>query len=556
MSCPKSHPYTRLSTSFRPTGLSLRVLFLLVLAATCWAAGDSVAARLAKQAKKAFESGEIVRAYLLYAEAFARDPQNASYRRNRDELQPAAMLLTKANVQTADISQDLAIAKAERDNPEPPIERTTLAEWQQDPHLQPVPQIPVNPAKADFDLHEPAKALIEQVATVYGVHVIIDSEVRSEEPIHFEITQADFRTAMEALTLATGTFVFPVSSRAVYFAPDTEQKREQLEPTILLTFQLPEALSEKDLIEAANIVRNLLQLKVVGWDSLNRTVMVRDRVTRARIARSVLQALLLPRAQVEVELKFLTLDTDKKYTYGSAFQTSLPVYFLGHIGGFTSIYPTINTALLLVGGGGSLFGFGLADATFFANYSDSNTQTIYDATVAVGDRQTANFHVGDKYPIAQTLYTGFAQSEPSIYNPTAQIMQVDLGLVLKITPSVNGDGNISLDLEAEYNALGTQTFNTVPSISDRVFKGTVNLREGEAAIVAGLDSDIRSLTRNGLWGLTQIPILNEFLAQNTREHQTSQTLIVVKPTITRLPMASWVSPQYLYGPARGERVLL
>jgi general secretion pathway protein D len=529
---------------------------LLGAAVVCQASGDPVAARLANQAKKALESGETVRAYLLYAEAFARDPQNASYRMNRDELQPAAMLLTKAHVQTADISQDIAIAKAEKQNPAPPIERISTAEWEQDPKLQPPPQVLASNLKADFNLHGPAKTVLEQVATVYGVKTIIDPDLRSTEPIHFELTQADFRTAMQAVTVATGTFVFAASPHIVYFAPDTEAKREQLEPTILLTFHLPDALSEKDLIEAANVVRNLLQLKAVGWDSQNRMVVIRDRITRARIARSVLQALLLPRAQVEVEVKFLTVDTDKKYTYGAQLQTSFPAYFLGHIGGFTSVYPSISSTLLLLGGGGSLFGLGLADATFLAQYSNAYAQTIYDATVAVGDRQTANFHVGDKYPIAQTLYTGYTQGEASIYNPTPQITLVDLGLVLKITPYVNGDGDIALDLEAEYNALGTQVVDSIPSIADRVFKGTVNLREGQEAILAGLDSNTISFNRTGLFGIMQIPGLNEILTQTTRERQTSQTLIVVKPTITRLPMASWISPQYLYGPQHGERVLL
>ena len=520
------------------------------------ASGDPVAARLARQAKKALEAGETVRAYLLYAEAFARDPQSASYRANRDELQPAAMLLTKANVQTADISQDIAIAKDEKQSPEAPIERASAAEWEQDPKLQPPPHVIASQLKADFNLHGPAKTVLEQVATVYGVKAIIDPDLTATKPLHFELTQADFRSAMQAVTVATGTFVFAVSPHVIYFAPDTEPKREQLEPTILLTFHLPEALTEKDLIEAANVVRNLLQLKAIGWDSQNRTVLIRERMTRARIARSVLQALLLPRAQMEVEVKFLALDTDKKYTYGAQLQTSFPAYFLGHIGGFTSIYPSISSALLLIGGGGSLFGLGLADATFMAQYSNSIAQTIYDATVEVGDRQTVNFHVGDKYPIAQTLYTGYAQGEASIYNPTPQITLVDLGLVLKITPSVNGDGDISLDLEAEYNTLGNQVVDSIPSIADRVFKGTVNLREGQEAVLAGLDSTTISFNRSGLFGIMQIPGLNEVLTQTTRERQTSQTLILVKPIITRLPMASWISPQYLLGPEHGERVLL
>ncbi len=538
--------------------MTRRLLCLLLAAGVCWASANQVAARLARQAKKAQDSGQIVRAYLLYAEAAARDPQNQTYRAERDALASAAKLLTKADIQTADISQDLAIAQDERANPNPPIERATEAEWRSDPHLQPIAEVVAAVPKADFDLRAPAKTLIEQVATVYGLHAIIDQDVVSGEPILFQLTQAGLPTAMEALTAATGTFVFAVSPQVIYFAPDTQLKRDELEPNVLLTFHLPDALGEKDLIEAANAARNVLQMRAIGWDSLSRTVMIRDRVTRARIAKAVLESLLLPRGQLAIEVKFLTIDSDKMYNYGSALQTSFPAYFLGHIGGFTSVQPALaNVAsLLLVGGGGSLFGFGLANVSFFATESSSLAEVTFDATVTVSDRQTVNLHVGDKYPIAQTLYTGFSQSEPSIYNPAPQITLVDLGLVLKITPAVNGDGDIALDIEAEFNSLGNQTFNTIPSISDRAFKGTVNMREGQEAILAGLDSDTKSFTRNGLIGLSQVPGLNQFLSNNTSDHQNSQTLILVKPTITRLPMSPWISPQFLLGPQRGERVLL
>jgi hypothetical protein len=55
--------------------------FALFLLATgfCLAADPGVTA-LARAASKAQNSGQVVRAYLLYAEAAARDPHNESYR--------------------------------------------------------------------------------------------------------------------------------------------------------------------------------------------------------------------------------------------------------------------------------------------------------------------------------------------------------------------------------------------------------------------------------------------------------------------------------------------
>ena len=538
--------------------MNVRLLSLLaVLALACQGESDPVAARLAKLARKVGDSGQTVRAYLLYAEAAARDPQNLSYRTNRDALKSAATLLTQAKVETPDITEDIQEAQNQPTDAGPPIERASLQDWHADNSLGPPPTIQANQSVHDFDLRGEARSVLHQVAAAYGVQSIEDKDLKPGAPIHFELAQADFHTAMEAVTDATDTFVFAATNKTVYFAPNTQIKRQQLEPVVVLTFPLQEALTERDLIEAANAVRGLLSLRTVGWDSVNRMVMVRDRINRARIARSLLEALLLPRAQVSFEVEFLTLDTDRSYHYGASLQTAFQIMDFGNIGGIKNILqsPLNATNFLPWGKGATLFGVGLADAMAFASYSKSFAEVIYDATVVVADRQTVTFHVGDQYPIPTSLYTGFQQGLPSIYNPAPQISMEDLGLVLKMIPHVSGNESIDLELESDFKSLGTLTLNTVPSVAERSFKGNVNIRVGQWAIIAGLNSTSATVSRDGLAGLVQLPGLKQVLSENTRDNQTSDTLVVIKPTLTRLPMSDLISPQYLLGPLHGERVL-
>ncbi len=538
--------------------MKFRIFALLLCGALCSAAADSVAARLASEARRAEDSGQVVRAYLLYSEAAARDPHNATYRANRDALASAAKLLTKADVENADISADIKAAESEPPNSEPPLELATKKEWERDENLQPIPHIQANSSKHDFNLQGDEKSLFQQVASAYGVRAIWDPQLEPQSGIRFQLDQADFRTALEALTAVTHTFVFPISQQALFFVRDTEAKRNELEPNVLLTFPLPNALEQKDLLEAANAVRGVLNLRAIGWDSANRIIMIRDRYTRARAARSLMEAVLLPKAQVSLEVQFLTFDSDRSYHYGASLPTVFQLVDFGHIGRLQSIIPSFSNAMnfLTFGGGATLFGLGLTNASVFATYSNSTASTIYDSTSVVGDGQIANLHIGDKYPIPQTLYTGFQQSAASIYNPIGQVTLEDLGLLLKMTPHVNGDGDVSLEIEADLKALGNQVFNTVPSVSEREFKGSIVLREGEWAVLAGMNVDTVNVTRNGWAGLSQIPGLNQILSENTRDTQTSDTLLVIKPRITRLPMSGSISPQYLLGPARGERVLL
>jgi type II secretory pathway component GspD/PulD (secretin) len=532
------------------------IAFLLAVL-SCWAAGNDVAARLARAAKQAEDNNQIVRAYLLYAAAAARDPQNGTYRANRDALAPAAKLLSKAQIETADITKDLEEIEKQSVLPEAPLEMARRADWERDQSLQPIPKLQPTQTSGTFDIRGDEKSLFESVAKVFGLRPVFDPQLDLHSAVHFNVTQADFRTIMEALTAATNTFIFPVSKHEFYVARDSEAKRNELEPQVLLTFPLTNALDQKDLIEAANVVRTTLNIRTIGYDSATRIVMVRDRYTRANTARALLDALLLPKAQVSFEVEFLTFDSDRSFHYGLSLPTSFNLADFGHFSHFQSVFSSsLSGSFYLFGGGATAIGVGLANsASLFATYSESHSQALYDATVVVGDGQTANLHIGDKYPIPQTIYTG-ASSTPSIYNPVGQVTLEDLGILLKMTPRVNGEGNISLDLEASYKSLGAETIESIPAIAQREFKGNIRLREGEWAVIAGLNSRSQSRTRNGLIGLSDIPGLNQVFSENTRDTAMSDTLLVIKPTITRLPMSAGISPQYFVGSARGDRVLL
>ena len=539
--------------------MTARSIVFLLLLACCCAFGDDVASRIARAAKEAEDSNQIVRAYLLYSAAAARDPQNQTYRANRDALAPAATLLSKAEIQNADVSQELHDIEAQSPNTEPPLELARRADWERDQDLQPIPKLQPANVTGTFNIRGDEKSLYQDVAKAFGLRPVFDPQLEMHPNLQFDITNADFHTVMEALTAATDTFMFPISMHEFYVAHDTEQKRNELEPQILLTFPLTNAIDQKDLIEAANAVRTTLNLRTVGYDSANRIVMIRDRYTRAQTARSLMEALLLPKGQISFEVKFLTYDSDRSFHYGLSLPTALNFAMLGQISHFNILSPSVlpaNSTFVLLGGGATAIGLGLAtNASLFATYSDSHSQELYDATILVGDGQTASLHIGDKYPIPTSIFTG-ATASASIYNPIGQVTLEDLGIELKLTPRINGEGEISLDLEAAYKSLGAQTIDTVPAIDQREFKGTVTLHEGEWVFVAGLNSKSQSISRNGIAGLSSVPGLNQLLSENRRETILSDTLLVIKPFITRLPMSAEVSPQYYLGTGRGERVLL
>jgi general secretion pathway protein D len=528
------------------------ILLLLFAAAGCLAAADPSTEQLASEAKRAQNSGQIVRAYLLYAETSARDPKNESYRANRDGLRPLAKLLSKAGIEKEPTHEEL-LASVPLDVDEP-VRDIDLLEKMRIDQLQPLPKLAVFPGFRDFHAHGDERGVFETVARAYGVKIVFDPLFDPQPNVALDIGRVDFRAAMTALTEETNTFLFPIAVNAIFVARDTEQKRDEYEPQIAETVPLPNVTDEKDTTEAANAVRQAFMLKHIGLDSATRTIVIRDRVSRAVPARALLESLIRPKSQIAVEVQIITINKQSSSHYGISLPTLFPLVNLTQS---LLSSPTAFTNFLTFGGGRTLFGLGVTDAQAFANASESSAKSIFDVTAVASSGQVADFHVGDKYPIATTLYAGAAQSPAgnALYNPPAQIQMVDLGVVLKIKPVLHGDGDVSLEIEAEYQALGPTSINTIPEILERQFKGTVRLRAGQWAILAGLDTQSSTSTRNGFPGVSEIPVLRDLVTDLDKSHENSQTLVLVKPRATRAEVAI-SGPSYYVGSESGNKVLL
>ncbi len=494
---------------------------------------------------------------MLYSEAARLDPNNASYAENREALAPLARMMSKAGFQSEEKSiQELRQAAVNEPAEPNALEHPLIGETEQISQLLPPPQL--NPAAGlhSFDTTGKDREIFQSVAAAYGVKVVFDPAFEPRTGIRFEVVDADFRGAMTALTSITDTFLFPISPTTVFVARDTPQKRDQFEPQVAVAVPLPDSADQKDVNEAANAVKGILQSQRILLDGATRTIVLRERLSKANIARALLESLLQPKPQVSIDVELLALDESTNMEYGVSLPTQYPLVNFGQGKGlnFIPAVPAGFTQFLTFGGGATLIGIGISSTSVFAMTSKSWTKAIFEMQVNSTSGLPANLHVGDKYPIAQTLYTGPVTAGAGA--PFPNTTQEDLGVVLKITPHVYGDGDIGLDLEIAYKSLGSMTFNTVPSVNEQEFKASVRLKEGELAVIAGIDSDSKTLSRSGIFGLVQIPYLNEVLADNTRTSDNSKTLIVIKPHLSRLPPDPLQSPVFLFGGDNGAKVLL
>ena len=205
--------------------------------------------------------------------------------------------------------------------------------------------------------------------------------------------------------------------------------------------------------------------------------------------------------------------------------------------------------------GGGLTFSGVSLDQFAANLSvnESWVRSLESLTMRASQGSDATFHLGEKYPILNASYAPIYNSaaisavlgNQTYVPPFPSVSYEDLGLNLKAKPTIHGDGSVSLDLELQVRSLTGQSSNGVPVISNREYKGSINLNDGEPAVVAGEVSQTDTRSMSGIPGLGFLPILNQAMVNNTKESESDELMVVITPHVlanfNRTTPEIWVS---------------
>ena len=80
-------------------------------------------------------------------------------------------------------------------------------------------------------------------------------------------------------------------------------------------------------------------------------------------------------------------------------------------------------------------------------------------------------------------------------------------------------------------SLTGQSNNGVPVISNREYKGSINLKDGEPAVVAGEVSETDTRSMSGIPGLGFFPS-NQVMVNNTKKNESDELMIIITPHVS------------------------
>lgn len=151
------------------------------------------------------------------------------------------------------------------------------------------------------------------------------------------------------------------------------------------------------------------------------------------------------------------------------------------------------------------------------------------------ENKTARIITGDRFTILITQSSGSGTWQ--------QIQYIDAAVRLELTPRLDADGSIVVQLLPQVSTITGYSREGYPIMSTREAQTTVRLKDGETLVIGGLIKDETSKEQAGLPGLSKIPVLGSLLGSSQESSRRTELVILVTPRVVQSTVPLTVNDQ-------------
>jgi Flp pilus assembly secretin CpaC len=456
------------------------------------------------------------------------------------------------------------------------------------PALEGAIRLAPSDAVKSFHLRGVSPDVLRDVASAYGIRVVADESVE-RKAVRFDMEDMHYGQAMAALMQMTHVFAVPVDETTVLVAKDDLANRQRLERLVEETIYLPGSTQEQ-INDMANVARNIFEVRQATAQAASGSIAVRAPQEVLETMNRVIEGLIDAPGEVMVEVKMVEVDTTRTTNAGANIPTAAGIYNVDQAAtalvnanqslvqqaiaqGLVSTTDSnlfiaygliasglvqsslFNSTIGTIGGGTLMTGITeTGNIAFNLGLNSSDSRTLDDVQMRVGDRQEAVFREGTRYPIVSSTYSsGLSTAASALSNKTIngvsvasllsqytggssmtipQVTYEDLGITLKATPAILKSGRINLKLDLKIESLSGSTSDGNPILDSRQMASDITVGEGESALMVSNVSKSETAAIKGIPGLSELPGFQMPIAQDSVK-DTSQLVIVVTPHVVR-----------------------
>ena len=298
-------------------------------------------------------------------------------------------------------------------------------------------------------------------------------------------------------------------------------------------------------------------------DAVNNTLLIYADQENYRIIASTLQQVDQPQLQVAIDATIAEITLNDELSYGV--QTYLTSHNLGLRPDQGSLLNAQSTSAPVAAAAGTVANAFINRAFPGFNFlvgSESQPSAILDAlhtvtgvkvlsnpSLVVINNQAATLQVGDVVPVS----TGSATVLTTNNTVVNTIDYRNTGIILRVSPRINVNGNVRLDVEQEISNVSPATAASLtPTVSERKVRSSISVATGQTVLLAGLISEQQNKQRNGIPLFDQIPGLGDAFSHQDKKMARTELIIFIRPQIIRDSMDAHVVAEELRSKLRGS----
>ena len=403
----------------------------------------------------------------------------------------------------------------------------------------------------DADLRDVVRALSRQA----GMNVIVGEDVTGK--VTTRLVDVPIEQALKIIleskgyVLTYGDGVYQVRSKASIANEPTETRIIILRNTSTRNIEpiLKQLISRQGKVQS---------------DERSSSVIVTDTPTAMKTLVPIIEALDTPTHQVMIEFRLLEttkspiLNTGVDWSglYDNTFRLGTGIAVPGTANTYSSTFFAAGAAGIILNPAAATLTANELSATFNYLIRNTDTELLANPRVVTTDNTPAQIKIIDEEPIPNFQFNSTTASFV-----LSGFDYKNIGATLKVTPHVNKDQFVTLDLVPEFTSrAGNRTFIlgtgvgstvTIPVVATRHIESRVVIKSGETLALGGL------IQKNGDYVYTKVPILGDiplagYMFKSSDKTKTKKNLLFfITPTI--IPSGGKTGLEDQYAQLKGER---
>ena len=169
--------------------------------------------------------------------------------------------------------------------------------------------------------------------------------------------------------------------------------------------------------------------------------------------------------------------------------------------------------------------------------SDSDVKILSTPSIVVSHNEEGVINVSQSRPIV-TGSTSSINSSGTSTSLRDTVEYRDIGIQLEVTPLIGADGSVQMEIQQSADQLSNSievNNNPQPIIGKREANSTITVKDGQIAVLAGLQQNETNNEKTIFPILGRLPGLKHILSGSGKEYNRTELIIFIRPTIVRNP---------------------